>query len=75
MNEISIPWKRVDKGLPKARNYADDRAPTIEEIRKIVEYPDRRIKPIDIILFDSNKTSTFFRSENIRVILVECVLN
>ena len=46
MNEISIPWKRVTKGLPKARNYADDRAPTIEEIRKIIEYPDRRIKPI-----------------------------
>jgi len=46
MNEISIPWKRVTKGLPKARNYADDRAPTIEEIRKIIEYPDSRIKPI-----------------------------
>lgn len=46
MNEISIPWKRVTKGLPKARNYADDRAPTIEEVRKIIEYPDRRIKPI-----------------------------
>jgi len=46
MNEISIPWKRVTKGLPKARNYADDRAPTIEEIRKITEYPDSRIKPI-----------------------------
>ena len=46
MNEISIPWKRVTKGLPKARNYADDKVPTIEEIRKIIEYPDRRIKPI-----------------------------
>lgn len=26
--------------------WADDRAPTIEEIRRIVEYPDKRIKPI-----------------------------
>ena len=46
MNEISIPWKRVTKGLPKARNYADDRSPTIEEIRKMIEYPDRRINAI-----------------------------
>jgi hypothetical protein len=26
--------------------WADDKAPTLEEIRKIVEYPDRRVKPI-----------------------------
>jgi hypothetical protein len=32
--------------LPKTRRYADDRAPTIEEIQKISEYPDRRIKGI-----------------------------
>ena len=36
----------LTKGLPKARRYAEDRAPTIDEIRKIVEYPDRRIKAI-----------------------------
>jgi integrase len=44
--EISLPWKRITRGIPKARRYANDRVPTIEEIRKIVEYPDRRIKPI-----------------------------
>jgi hypothetical protein len=36
----------VTRGLPKGRQAANDRAPTIEEIRKLVEYPDRRIKPI-----------------------------
>lgn len=46
MNDILVPWKRITRGLPKGRKAADDRAPTIEEIRKIVEYPDRRIKPI-----------------------------
>jgi hypothetical protein len=46
MNDILISWKRITRGLPKGRKWADDRAPTIEEIRKIVEYPDRRIKPI-----------------------------
>jgi hypothetical protein len=46
MNDILISWKRITRGLPRGRKAADDRAPTIEEIRKIVEYPDRRIKPI-----------------------------
>lgn len=45
-NEIEIGWKRITRGLPKARRFADDRAPRIEEIRKIAEYPDRRIKAI-----------------------------
>jgi hypothetical protein len=44
--DLDIPWKKVTKGLPKGRQSSNDRAPTIEEIRKIVDYPDRRIKPI-----------------------------
>jgi integrase len=44
--DLDIPWKKVTRGLPKGRQSANDRAPTIEEIRKLVEYPDRRIKPI-----------------------------
>jgi len=32
--------------MPRGKRYANDRVPTIEEIHKIVEYPDRRIKPI-----------------------------
>ena len=44
--EISLPWKRITRGMPKGRRYANDRVPTIEEIQRIVEYPDRRIKPI-----------------------------
>jgi hypothetical protein len=44
MSDIPVPWKKIARGLPKIRRFADDRAPTIEEIRKIAEYPDRRIK-------------------------------
>jgi hypothetical protein len=44
--DINITSKRITRGLPKVRRYADDRAPTIEEIRKISEYPDRRMKAI-----------------------------
>src|SRR5688572_248230 len=42
----SINWKRISRGLPRMKLAANDRAPTIEEIRKLVEYPDRRIKAI-----------------------------
>jgi hypothetical protein len=50
MNDVLLPWKRIRKGLPMGRRYADDRAPTLEEITKITEYPDRRIKNI-LLLF------------------------
>jgi hypothetical protein len=46
MADIPMPWKKLTQGLPRARNYADDRIPSLEEIRKLMEYPDRRIKPI-----------------------------
>jgi integrase len=46
MSDLLLPWKKITRGLPKGRKYADDRAPTIEEIRRIIEYPDRRIKAI-----------------------------
>ncbi|MGC1932221.1 MAG: hypothetical protein WA667_24885, partial [Candidatus Nitrosopolaris sp.] len=46
MSDIPVPWKKITRGLPKGKKYADDRIPTIEEIRKVVEYPDRRIKAI-----------------------------
>jgi integrase len=44
--DLELPWKKVIRGLPKGRQSANDRAPTIEEIRKLIEYPDRRIRPI-----------------------------
>jgi integrase len=46
MAEFSIAWKKISRGLPRAINYSDDRIPTIEEIRNLLEYPDRRIKAI-----------------------------
>ena len=41
-----VNWKKIARGLPRARKFALDRVPTIEEIRKLCEYPDRRIKAI-----------------------------
>ena len=53
MADISIPWKKITRGLPNARQSANDRAPTIEEIKKLLEYPDRRIKPIVYTMISS----------------------
>jgi hypothetical protein len=54
MNNLKdIPWITLRKGLPRVRRSADDWAPTIEEIRKIIEYPDRRIKAIVCIMASS----------------------
>jgi hypothetical protein len=46
MNGLVFNWKKIARILPRRRNTANDRAPTIEEIRRLTEYPDRRIKPI-----------------------------
>ena len=41
-----VNWKMITRGLPKGRQAANVRAPTIVEIKKLLEYPDRRIRPI-----------------------------
>ncbi len=51
--DIQIAWKKISRGLPRARNYSDDRIPTIEEIRTLLEYPDRRLKAIIYTLASS----------------------
>jgi hypothetical protein len=39
--------------MPKSRRFANDRAPTLEEIQKVIGYPDRRIKPIVLVTCSS----------------------
>ena len=46
MADINIQWKKITRGLPKGKSYADDRIPTDEEVQRLLEYPDRRIKAI-----------------------------
>jgi hypothetical protein len=36
MADLSIAWKKISRGLPRAKNYLDDRIPTLEEIRKLL---------------------------------------
>jgi hypothetical protein len=38
--------EKITRGLPRARRFADDTATTLDEIRRILEHPNRRIKPV-----------------------------
>jgi integrase len=53
MNDLSLRWRKITIGLPKSRDSSNDRAPTIEEIRRLVDYPDRRIKVIVSVMISS----------------------
>jgi hypothetical protein len=48
MNGIAqlVNWKMIARGMPRGRQAANDRAPTMEEIQLLVHYPDRRTKAI-----------------------------
>jgi integrase len=53
MNDIQVSWKKISRGVPRGRQAANDRAPTREEILRLVQYPDRRIKPIVYVMASS----------------------
>lgn len=53
MNRVNVNWKIISKGIRKGIRYSNDRPPSIEEIRKLIQYPDRRVKPIVLVMISS----------------------
>lgn len=49
MNRINIFWELISRSLPKVKQHANDRIPSLEEIKRLIEYPDRRVKPIILV--------------------------
>ncbi len=52
-NDILLNWRKITRRLPTGRNYANDRAPTVEEIKALLRYDDLRIKPIVLTMVSS----------------------
>lgn len=53
MNDIVLNWKKITRGLPKGRKHSTDRIPTLEEIKQLLKYPDRRLKPAILTMLSS----------------------
>ena len=55
MNRINVFWDIVKTIIPSnnSNGASDNRIPTIYEIHKLIEYPDRRIKTIVLIMLSS----------------------
>ena len=53
MNRVRLDWKIIRRGVPTGNKAANDRAPTLEELQKLVEYPDPRIKSLVCVMVSS----------------------
>ncbi len=53
VHDIELSRKKITNVIPIGRKFANDRAPTDEEIAKVITYHDRRIKPLVLVTCSS----------------------
>lgn len=53
VNDIKINWKKISRQMPYTMGQTQDRIPNEEEIKKLIEYPDKRIKAIVCTMISS----------------------
>ena len=53
MNGILVNWRLISRGIKKGNQVSEDRPPTVQEIKRLMEYPDLRIKAIVSIMISS----------------------
>ena len=53
MSDVTLNWKKIRRVLPRARRYALDRVPTIDELREILDAADLRGKALTLIFISS----------------------
>jgi len=53
MNDLDLNWKKITRTLPKGKAKASDRIPTITEIKQLIKYPDRRLRPAILTMMSS----------------------
>jgi len=49
MSDVQLNWKKIRRVSPRARRYALDRVPTIDELREILDAADLRGKALTLI--------------------------
>lgn len=53
MNDILLNWRVITRGIPVGKRSANDRTPTLDEIHRLLEHSDVRMKPIVLVMVSS----------------------
>jgi hypothetical protein len=52
-NDIALNFRKISRRIPRGRSAADDRIPTFQEIKRLLEYPDRRVRIAVLVMATS----------------------